>query len=213
MPSKHITPEQLNESVSALMDGEASELELRRILKSTDSEIFQRWHRYQIVSAALKGELQVSKPVDFSASIAAALEQEATHSIKFPLSNTKPRINLWSNIGRFAVAASVAGALVVGVKFAPTGSSTNFANAPAAQVVPLSPDPILDPGTAVRVVSQDGKVITPPQQQIIINKATQEQLQYMGGEVSRLMLEHAQNATQNTQQGVLPYVRVPDAEQ
>ena len=45
---------------------------------------------------------------------------------------------------------------------------------------------------------------------INITESTKEQLKQAEEEVNRLMLEHAQNASQNTQQGVLPYARVPE---
>jgi sigma-E factor negative regulatory protein RseA len=65
--------------------------------------------------------------------------------------------------------------------------------------------------TTVRTVSNEATVIKPEQQTIIINEATQEQLKLAEEEINRLMLEHAQNASQNTQQGVLPYARVPES--
>jgi len=65
--------EKLHESLSALMDNEADELELRRILKAIESsetlsegeqqiasELQDKWHRYHILSACLKQELHTT---------------------------------------------------------------------------------------------------------------------------------------------------------
>ncbi len=201
--------QQLNESLSALMDGEASEMEVRRILKSDNQEIDERWARYHLARDAMRGEVELPVHMDFSASISAAIADEPAHSLK--ASNARSKKSLfWPNLGRFAVAASVAGAVVVGVQFAPNTPSGNIANVnqPVSAPSNLPNTPVLTPSTSVRTVGNEER-----KKPIVINEATQEQLQQMESEVNRLMLEHAQNATQNTQQGVLPYVRVPEAEQ
>ena len=53
---------QLGESLSALMDGEASELDTRRVLKELSAEKSEqaellrgKWRRYQSVSAVMSG--------------------------------------------------------------------------------------------------------------------------------------------------------------
>ncbi|MFC6979067.1 sigma-E factor negative regulatory protein [Microbulbifer taiwanensis] len=70
--------DRLNESLSALMDGEASELELQRLLKASagSAEVGERWSRYQLAASVLRRE-QVA-PVDsgLAASISAAIERE-----------------------------------------------------------------------------------------------------------------------------------------
>jgi sigma-E factor negative regulatory protein RseA len=205
--------ESLNESLSALMDGEATDLELRRLLKSEDKSLEDRWHRYQIASAAIRGDYKLGKPVDLSASISAAIEEEPALNVKAKDKGG----NFWSNFGRFAVAASVAGAVVVGVQFVPSETNTNLADVPITTPAPALGQPELGQDTTVSVVSQDDNRTDSPRSieraPITINKDTRERLQQTGDEINHLMLEHAQNASQNTQQGVLPYVRVPEGEQ
>lgn len=218
---KYSSSQHLDESLSALMDGEASEIELRRILKSNGEvkeSIDERWMRYHLASDALKGELNVTQAMDLSASISAAIAEEPTYS-KATDSGTKSKSkkdksSFWPNLSKFAVAASVAGAVVVGVQFAPNNTGSTIANTTATTTTPanIASQSNLDGGTSVRVVGNQA----PSEQQqkpIVINEVTQEQLQKMEGEINRLMLEHAQNGSQNTQQGVLPYVRVPDTDQ
>jgi hypothetical protein len=77
-------------------------------------------------------------------------------------------------------------------------------------VAPRSGQPVLGDGTNVRAVGTQAQAARP--RPIIINDATQQQVDDMKQEVNRLMLEHAENATQNTQNGVVPFVRVPDSE-
>lgn len=67
------------ESLSALLDGEVDELELRRILRSseTDSQLLQTWARYNAAQAALHGEEVVLVSSGFAARVAAEMEGEA----------------------------------------------------------------------------------------------------------------------------------------
>lgn len=94
----------VRESLSALMDGEATELELRRILASDDPAIRQQWsemHRNQ----ALLQEQGIAYPeLDVSASVMAAIEED-----KAPSSG-----GLKQTLSGLAVAASVAAVVVVG---------------------------------------------------------------------------------------------------
>ena len=66
------------ESLSALMDNEGDELELRRVLKSleSDSDAAQRWRRYHLVRSALHRETEGHPGIDISAGVMARLEQE-----------------------------------------------------------------------------------------------------------------------------------------
>ena len=61
--------ERTNESLSALMDGETDELELRRLLKQSEQEpqTLETWHRYQMIGALMRGE--AVSPVDLSKGI------------------------------------------------------------------------------------------------------------------------------------------------
>lgn len=98
----------LNESLSALMDNEADELELRRILAQPAGELDSTWARYQLASAALHGKAGAMPNWDLSARISAALADEAT-PVAAPV-KARPVM------ARFAVAASVMLAVLGGVK-------------------------------------------------------------------------------------------------
>lgn len=212
------TKNPLFESLSALVDGEASELEVHRLLKAEDGDLEKRWQRYQLASLAIKGKLSGAPDVavspDLYAKISAAIADESTPSVD----RKKTRSGFWSNVARFGIVASVAGAVVIAVQLQPIyDTDTSVASTPAApqsQTFPGS-ESLLTPYTRVAPVRLDNDAINAPKekkQPIILNEATQQQLQQMKSEVNRLMLEHAQNASQSTQQGVLPYVRVPESE-
>jgi sigma-E factor negative regulatory protein RseA len=212
--------QKVNESLSALMDGEATDLELRRVLKSVDAELDLRWQRYHLASAAMRNERDLGfASIDLSASISRAIANEPSLSNANEIDSNEESekltaknkvVSLWSNMGRFAIAASVAGAVVVGVQFSSNDLTNSVAVTPEIPVAPVSGQPILNVDTTVRAVGTQAQVKN--QAPIVINEATQQQVDDMKQEVNRLMLEHAENATQNTQNGVTPFVRVPDAE-
>lgn len=213
--------QQLEESLSVLMDGEISELELRGLLKASDedyAELRDTWVASQMASSVIKKDVPAIDLRDLSASISAAIDEEPLHSINNDSTNKKvSKQSLWLGVGRFAIAASIAGAVVLGVQFSPNSFDRQMAEFEPASVqqsaqVPSSFGHGLPVDTAVSTVSNENTVGKAPQKQtIILNESTQKQLQQAEQQVGRFMLEHAQNASQNTQQGVLPYARVPEA--
>ncbi len=121
--------EQFNEQLSALVDGEASDLETRSLLKRLDSmstdernQAYQRWSRYQEMSEVLSEEHGNHIAADnFLARVSEALDQESKPSVSADF-NEQIAVNsqneavtkkpsAWSGL---AVAASVALAVIVG---------------------------------------------------------------------------------------------------
>jgi len=96
------TSEREYETLSAMMDGEADELELRRVLDSTSSDpaLREKWRRQQMVRELLQNR-RISQPtVEVSSAVTKALTGR-----KSAISNP-----IWS----MAVAASVTMAVVLG---------------------------------------------------------------------------------------------------
>ncbi len=109
----------LQQSLSALMDNEADELELHRVLKATDEpELRAAWTRYQVARAAMHNEAGFA-PIDLSGQIMAAIDAEP--ALAAPVADTEiivPRkAGSMAWLGRVAVAASVTLAVLGGVRF------------------------------------------------------------------------------------------------
>ena len=106
----------LRESISALMDNEANELELRRLLTSMekDNEVRDTWKRYQLASSAMKRNLPKNLHVDISSRVAQAIADE---EIKFESGIVVKNVG-WNRflkpVTSVAVAASVAVVVVFG---------------------------------------------------------------------------------------------------
>lgn len=221
----------LAESISALMDNQASELELQRILKATeqDVEVKATWSRYQLTSAILRGEhTSVTQPQamsDFAARISAAIDEEdallAAPTAASSLSATNKAKQGWFyQLGRVALVASVAGGMVLGVnQFNSTNpaapqvaSSTVIAPAPVESTVSL-PSGINSPLINTRTVAvQTGYETRPQENRRVMFQPRQATTVVSDEEVSRyvnqMIKAHSDNAAMNSGQGVLPYARV-----
>lgn len=106
--------EVLDESLSAVMDGEADELELRRVLAASgdDSAVRERWARYQLARDVMHRQ-SVLPQLDLAAAVSAAIEAEDAQAAA---PAAKPT-GSWHQVARFAVAATVTLAVLVGVRF------------------------------------------------------------------------------------------------
>lgn len=206
------TEQNISESLSALMDGEASDIEIRRVLKCEDADLSRRWQRYHLASAAMRRDSDSGfGSMALSASVSAAIAREPSFgsaakagSKVSPATAKSTMVHLWSSLGRVAVAASVAGAVVIGVQLSPGDVTNSLAATPETPITLASGQPVLGTDTAVRAV---GTRVQPP---IVVNYATQQHVDAMKREVNRLMLEHAENSSQNTQNSVTPFAKVPD---
>jgi sigma-E factor negative regulatory protein RseA len=225
--SEQNRPHSLAESISALMDNQASELELQRILKASeqDPEVKATWSRYQIASAVVRGEAGQSQSAcllgaDFAARISAAIEAEAT-PVAAPAAAAKKAQQGWFyQLGRVALVASVAGGMVLGVNQlngtdpAANTIATNavVAPAPLESAVTL-PSGINSPAINTRTVAiQTGYETRPQENRRVLFQPRQAGAAVSDDDVSRyvnqMIKAHSDNAAMNSGQGVLPYARV-----
>lgn len=151
-----------DESLSALMDGEAQELELRRLLQQLpgDPALRARWARYQLASSLMHKQPHIPE-VSFSLAdaVQAAIQQDEDAK-QDAHSKVRNGSLLHKTAGRFAVAASVALAVVAGVQWqqqgagavgqlatatsAPAINSVQSANVESATVPLLVSQPLVD---------------------------------------------------------------------
>lgn len=100
------------ESLSALMDSEANELEVRRTLKESASsdELKETWRRYHLARALIKDQ-RLDSCVDISGRVMA--EISTSEQVAVPGSK---RSGFWQSAGSMAIAASVTLAVLVGLQ-------------------------------------------------------------------------------------------------
>ena len=225
------------EALSALVDGEVTELELHRLLNAVDSSncetdgdsVKQQWQRYQLMGSAIRGDLADVRYTDLSSSIAAEIASEPELSglssqgrASSGLSSNK-LVALWSTLGRVAIAASVAGAVVIGVQNyqspllgsslgEPVVAAENAFSMPSGLPIGYGA-PASMQGTAVqaayaqpspaRQVNFVPRQVKPVQSSPRYNAELQAYLNH-------LMMEHAEHAALNGSRGMLPFARVAE---
>lgn len=110
---------QQHEKLSAFMDGELSENEFIDTIKS-DDELLAKWRSYHVIRSGLRKEASVMPEFDITAQIAQALDNEPTVLAPKSRWQSLPVVGkvvpLLRQSGQFAVAASVAAAVILGVQ-------------------------------------------------------------------------------------------------
>lgn len=226
----------LAESVSALADDEASSLELHRLLKAseTDPEIKATWSRYQLIGSAMRRELPAVNVGDLASRVSAAVEQidldapENPQATENPVKEPRRFGGWWQQLGRVAVAASVAVVAVLGVQQFPLES-------PAPELAGSAPAPSVGEAEA-REDSPRPAVSLPagyyaPNLPVARNASVQGGYEPRSGEARQVLFvprqtstsvpveeirahlhqlieAHSEHAARNTNQGVLPFARV-----
>lgn len=112
----------LRESLSALMDNEGDELELRRVLKTIDDspDAAEVWRRYHLARSLMQRDRGVDVSADLAAGVMARIEADP---IPAPEAGRSRRHSL-SFAGNAAVAAAVSLMVIAGVQFYDGGIMT-----------------------------------------------------------------------------------------
>lgn len=189
--------EALQESLSAVMDNEADELELRRVLAACgeDAELRATWSRYQLARAVMHREPAMPK-LDIAAAVSAALADEAT-----PAPRSR---NPWRNVGRLAVAASVTLAVLAGVRLYHQDDSV--ANGLAQQgATPQIALPQVQGPAVLAGYTQDEA----PQ---VITNAQSGQTTWHEQRLPGYLRQHAQQSAVSGTDSALPYARAASLE-
>lgn len=141
-----VDPAKLRESLSALMDDEADELELRRILRAlpANPELSAAWQRYHAVRASLHNEIHSRPAVNLLAGINASLAAEAD-AYPSAVRGRVLRSGILRYLGQGAIAASVALAALMSISLLQNGGMDAPASTVAeATVTPAVETPVLN---------------------------------------------------------------------
>jgi len=198
--------ERICESLSALLDDEANELELERVLSqlTADDDLRQTWTRYNLAQQALHGHQRANLDWDISKRVRSALadtKPDAAISASPQVGNRllRPLIS-------FGVAASVALTVVVGGRqIAQLSSADSYGNNSAVSAS-ASPVGLVNSLGATTVQASYGMQAIP-----VLQPATRTAYQDLAQQrLRRYMQEHAEQAALNSPQGLLPFARVPE---
>ena len=194
--------EREKEALSAVMDGEAQEFELRQTLGAVadDASLRDRWRRHHRVKDALHGHFASDTEIDVSRGVIEALE------------TGKPmrRNPLWS----MAVAASVTLAVVVGgqqlLLLSKTGSPTPVVSELGGAVVPvlgaqpvqasLGNKPLPGPAKESATAQESSQNIA-----VVYDRLVRDRYRALNG-------RHAAAAAYSHPAPYISYVRVPESQ-
>ena len=192
--------ETLQESLSAVMDNQADELELRRVLAASDDpEMRATWSRYQIARAVMHKEL-LEPRLDIAAAVSAALTNEAAPVLQ------KPQSAPWRTVGRLAVAASVTVAVLAGVRFYNQDDITGAQLAQQASQPALSIPQVSGPAMLAGFNTSAG------QSSPAASAVGQGQPGWHEQRLPAYLRQHAQQAAMSSSEGALPYARAASLE-
>jgi len=191
--------ETLQESLSAVMDNQADELELRRVLAASDEpELRATWSRYQIARAAMHKEL-LEPRLDIAAAVSAALADDVA-----PVA-AEVRRGPWRTVGRLAVAASVTVAVLAGVRLYNQDDISGAQLAQQTQSV-LSIPQVSGPAMLAGFNTSEEQVAP------AASAVGQGQPGWHEQRLPAYLRQHAQQAAMSTGESVLPYARAASLE-
>jgi len=192
--------EALQESLSAVMDNEADELELRRVLgASDDAELRATWSRYQIARAVMHKEL-LEPRLDIAAAVSAALADEAV-----PVAEPVAR-GPWRMVGRIAVAASVTVAVLAGVRLYNQDEVAGAQMAQQATQPAITIPQLQGPAMLAGFNTSDGE------QPAASAVAGEAELGWHEQRLPAYLRQHAQQGAVNGNESALPYARAASLE-
>lgn len=197
--------ERMRESLSALMDDEANELELERVLSqlNSDPRLRQTWLRYNLVNHAVHGEQLAHLDWDISMRVQSALTESSSAGSAKPLEGFKQR--LMRPLISVGVAASVALTVVIGGQQL-AGVGATLYGSDQSVAASASPVGLLNSLGATPLQAGYGIQAVP-----VLQPATRTAYEALAQQrLRRYMQEHAEQAALNSPQGLIPFARVPE---
>jgi sigma-E factor negative regulatory protein RseA len=211
--------EQIRESLSALMDGEAGDQEIELLLQHSDSEeLRETWRRYHLAQRVISGPDSIGDPrLDVSQRVREALggidQEPVAKASSAGVAGIKPVGRRHNFLARhvmrpaasFAVAASVFASVLVGAQWygllgggAPGPRETEIVSRPAPPVgmVNTYGGSAMAARYAAPALRSDAA-----RQRASYNRLARQRLQHY-------LLPHTEEAALNSPQGMMPYARL-----
>lgn len=192
--------ENLLESLSTVMDNQADELELRRVLAASDDpELRATWSRLNIARAVMHKE-QLYPFLDIASAVSAALADDAAPVVQ------QPQRSLWRTVGRLAVAASVTVAVLAGVRL------YNQDDIIGTQLAQQANQPVLNiphvSGPAMLAGFNAPVELVAP----AVSAVGKGQPGWHDQRLPAYLRQHAQQAAMSSSEGALPFARAASLE-
>lgn len=189
--------DRLRETLSAMMDDQADELAVRRLLiRAGEPEVREQWQRWQQLRSLMHDERRDLASLDVSGAVRAAIHEDdeaVPATSETTASSIGPRRSM-----RWSAVAAVSMALLVGY-----GAGTQWATNDTTSSGPLTASLAGDSSAA----SSGDESANQPVPEIALQGLDAEQREQM----SRFLLEHAQHNSVGMGYGSMGYARVASA--
>lgn len=257
--------EQLVETLSAIVDGQADDLEVRRLLKALDNAsdeeaqlILAQWERFQTIGSTLRGEqANFTASSSFAAAVSAAIDAEPSvvdtdsHSAmdlnidseSTPAANSaasssinsatvaqasgseKTHSNSRPFWRQFAVAATVAFAVIIGVQeYGSFAGGAADSGVSAIAAVENNQTPAVDIAAAqiasVQTTNNGGQLLLAAadanpatSQNAVLTEADRLEAAAAQQRLNEYILQHTSHAAQQSGQGIIPFARLANFEE
>lgn len=183
--------ERIYESLSVLLDGEADELEIRRLLNQTehDDALLEKWASYQMIGAIMRQEPVTH--LDLAKGVRQALDGEPMDNVQpFPMM-AKAKNNHWRLFAASgAVAASVMVAVLVGVQWQ-QGVTGDLQNMPAIAAAQSANHSVVEPSAVL----------------IAMDEQQQHQLEEAQRKLQEYVLQHNEQNVGNDTSSMMPFMQ------
>ena len=228
----------LDQSLSAFVDNEATEMEMHRLLKAgeTNEELIEKWRRYHIAGSILRKDSNINVNVDIASRVKEAMQGESVYSAaksngsdaeldeaKHAVATEKPKRTWRESIVQSAVAASVAVACVIG--FQQFSVISHDTQAVVSNSIIEAPNPSVEPQAINAYSPPEGFDLPLPRTQNVAAisestvgpaapsstprpQLTREQQRALLMQIDQLMIQHAETVRANGSFGFLPFTRV-----
>lgn len=207
----------IHQSLSSLMDSEADELALRRVLKASqeDAEVAETWHRYHLIRSVLHKELEQPQLFDLSDRISAAIEQEEAVVATPDAVQAQPSEKGASKVihflrdasqgwlGKSAIAASVAAAVVLLLP-QPSTDQPMLATQSAAPIYQTE----LPRQSRVPTGSSGVQLVSAGAEQATAYHLVDNQKQRQEQLIRAYLMQHSEYVSATGTHGMMPMVRV-----
>ena len=199
----------ISESLSALLDDEASEMDLQRALKSidTDTAALATWQRYNLVSASMRNEVDEFADVNLAGRVRRSLDEQGAEP-----AGARRDYSAWLKpFASVAVAASVTAVILTSTQlFNAVSNPSAGPSTPTALAVSGNVSPVV---TGAQSVGFGGNAaVVPVRSQAVVPSGPALAQRDVADEMARQRLQlylrnHAENAALNTSSGMLPLAR------
>lgn len=189
--------DKIKESVSALMDGQADELEIRRLLNAPADEVQESWQRYLLISDVLKDE-PCMDDLDISQGIRQALDGEPMDELVAPQASTAD--SQPANWMRWLSLGSSAAAVTLAVFMGLSLYEQNEAPANQSVVALQSNSPMQ---LSVSTVSQNNRVQTSDVNEALVS----QELRAAQNLLNEYLMQHVEDNAMHSVNGIKPLAR------